>query len=93
MIPEGWKICELGELVTFQRGYDLPRSKMQKGIYPVAGSNGIIGYHDNFTTKGPSLTLGRSGNIGKAYYYEKEFWANNTTLYIKEFKKCDPKFL
>ena len=46
-----WKEYKLGELVTFQRGHDLPRSEMKEGLYPVAGSNGIIGYHNEFTTK------------------------------------------
>ncbi len=38
-----WKDCVLGDLVTFQRGYDLPKTKMKFGKYPVVGSNGIIG--------------------------------------------------
>ena len=28
-----WKECNLGDLVTFQRGYDLPKTKMKKGKY------------------------------------------------------------
>ena len=44
-----WKTCQLGDLITFQRGHDLPKSKMKGGIYPVVGSNGIIGYHDEYT--------------------------------------------
>ncbi|MBI3143253.1 MAG: restriction endonuclease subunit S [Bacteroidetes bacterium] len=88
-----WKTYKLGELVTFQRGHDLTRTQMQEGIYPVAGSNGVIGYHNEFTTKAPSITIGRSGNIGNAYFFDTDFWAHNTTLYIKEFKNCDPKFI
>ena len=41
-----WVECALGDLVTFQRGHDLPKSKMKKGKYPVVGSNGIIGFHN-----------------------------------------------
>lgn len=59
-----WKECNLGDLVTFQRGYDLPKTKMKKGKYPVVGSNGIIGYHNDYTTENPSITIGRSGNVG-----------------------------
>lgn len=88
-----WKTYKLGDLVTFQRGHDLTRTQMQDGKYPVAGSNGIIGFHNEFTTKAPSITIGRSGNIGNAYYFDIDFWAHNTTLYIKEFKKCAPKFI
>ena len=80
-----WKTCELGDLLTFQRGHDLPKSQVIEGKYPIAGSNGIIGYHNEFTTKAPSITIGRSGNIGNPFLYETDFWAHNTTLYIKEF--------
>lgn len=88
-----WKKYKLGDLVTFQRGHDLTKNQMQDGTYPVAGSNGVIGFHNEYTTKAPSITIGRSGNIGNAYYFSTDFWAHNTTLYIKEFKNCDPKFI
>ena len=35
--------CILGDLVEFQRGYDLPKSKYVEGKYPVQSSNGILG--------------------------------------------------
>ena len=88
-----WKEYKLGEIITFQRGYDLPKGDMVNGPIPVAGSNGIIGYHTKFTTKGPGITIGRSGNIGMAHYYPIDFWAHNTTLYVKDFKGNDPKFI
>ena len=43
-----WKECQLGDLITFQRGHDLPKTKMQGGKYPVVGSNGIIIYPKNY---------------------------------------------
>jgi type I restriction enzyme S subunit len=59
---------------------------MIEGNIPVAGSNGIIGYHNQSTTKAPGITIGRSGNLGNAFLYEDDFWAHNTTLYVKDFK-------
>jgi type I restriction enzyme, S subunit len=88
-----WKNYNLGEVLTFQRGYDLTRSNMKNGEYPVAGSNGIIGYHNEFTTTGPGVTIGRSGNIGTPQFYKKNYWAHNTVLFVKEFKLSDPKFI
>jgi type I restriction enzyme S subunit len=82
----------LGDLVTFQRGHDLPREEMKNGIYPVAGSNSIIGYHNKFTSDFPGITIGRSGNIGNPQFHKTKFWAHNTTLYVKEFKCVDPSF-
>ena len=62
-----WRSCALGDIITFQRGYDLPREKMIEGEYPVVGSNGIIGYHSEYTTEAPSISIGRSGNVGNPY--------------------------
>ena len=88
-----WKECKLGDVITLQRGHDLPKSKMILGNIPVAGSNGIIGYHNVSTTKAPGITIGRSGNLGIAYLYKTDFWAHNTVLYVKDFKGNDEIFV
>ena len=41
-----WKEVRLGDILNFRRGHDLPHSAMKPGNIPVAGSNGVIGYHD-----------------------------------------------
>lgn len=87
-----WKEVRLGDILNFRRGHDLPHSAMKPGNIPVAGSNGVIGYHDTATPIKPILTIGRSGNVGKPCFYE-EAWAHNTTLYVDDFKGNDPKFL
>ena len=88
-----WKTCTLGDIITFQRGHDLPKSKMRAGQYPVVGSNGIIGWHNEYTTEAPSVTVGRSGNVGNPFIYYGRSWSHNTTLYIKEYKNVDPIFI
>lgn len=90
---EEWVNCTLGDLLTFQRGHDLPKSEMQSGEYPVVGSNGIIGFHNEFTTNEPSVTIGRSGNVGNPFIYYGKTWSHNTTLYVKNFKGNDPVFI
>ena len=89
----GWKECKLGDVVVFQRGHDLPKTEMNAGLFPVAGSNGIIGHHNEATTKGPGITIGRSGNIGTPKFYKDDFWAHNTVLYVKDFRGNDEKFI
>ena len=89
---EEWKKVKLGEILNFRRGHDLPHSEMQEGIIPVAGSNGIIGFHNVATPIQPIITIGRSGNIGVPYFYDIA-WAHNTTLYIDDFKGNNPKYL
>ena len=92
-MKNNWKKCQLGDLITFQRGHDLPKTKMQGGTFPVVGSNGIIGYHNEYTTEAPSITIGRSGNVGKPFLYKGRSWSHNTSLYIREYKDVDPIFI
>ena len=87
------KKYKLGEILELQRGYDLPSSQMKIGSVPVAGSNGVIGYHDTARGNYPCITVGRSGSVGKVHYYEQPTWAHNTALFVKNFKGNDPKYL
>ena len=87
------KKYKLGDCLELQRGYDLTSSQMQDGDVVVAGSNGIIGYHDTPKGNNPCITVGRSGSVGKVHYYEQPTWAHNTALYVKDFKGNNPKYL
>ncbi|MCL2638699.1 MAG: restriction endonuclease subunit S [Oscillospiraceae bacterium] len=88
-----WKKCTLGDVITLQRGHDLTYAQMKNGDIPVAGSNGIIGYHSSKTTNRPCVTIGRSGSIGNAFFYDCDCWAHNTVLYVKDFKTSNPKYI
>ena len=74
----------IGDLLTLKRGYDLTKNEMNEGIYPVVGSNGVIGYHDTFNVKAPCITVGRSGTVGAVHYYNQDCWVHNTCLYIED---------
>ena len=89
---EEWIKCPLGDILNFRRGHDLPKTSMIPGDIPVAGSNGIIGFHNVSTPISPCITIGRSGNVGTPYIYDK-CWAHNTVLYIDDYKGNDPKYL
>jgi len=93
-IHPDWPIVELGEVLTLQRGYDLPKQEWKEGSYPIVGSNGIIGYHNTYKEIGPGVVTGRSGTIGKVHYITaSHYWPHNTSLFVKDFKGNDPKFV
>ena len=52
-----WKQGTVGDVLQLQRGHDLPRTEMTGGKYPVAGSTGTIGYHDEFTAEAPVIAV------------------------------------
>ncbi len=56
-IPADWEAVKLGDKIEMRYGYALIESKRQDGIYPVYGSNGIAGYHNNYAAKGPGLIV------------------------------------
>jgi len=91
-VPESWEIKPFEQFTTLQRGKDLTKDNFKNGLVPVAGSNGIIGYHDVAFVKAPGVTVGRSGSVGKVTFYDQEFWAHNTSLYVKDFHGNDPRF-
>ena len=88
-----WERCTLDKLVLLQRGYDLSTSKRGKGNIPVAGSNGIVGFHDKSKGVVPGVTIGRSGSIGNTQFFDSEYFPLNTTLYVTDFLGNYPKFV
>ena len=73
---------ELINVVTMQRGFDLPvNERKENGEIPVYGSNGILGYHNIAKVHGGGIITGRSGTIGKVQYIKGDYWPLNTTLF------------
>lgn len=81
------------DFLTLQRGYDLPKKEMQDGPYPVVGSTSIIGWHNEFKAQPPGVVLGRSGSLGTIQFIKEPYWPHNTSLWVKDFKGNDPRFV
>ncbi|HEY9877399.1 MAG TPA: restriction endonuclease subunit S [Leptolyngbyaceae cyanobacterium] len=88
-----WKEVELGEFLTFQRGFDIVKRDMKEdGLYDVIFSSGFGGKHDEFRVKAPGVIVGRKGTLGSVFYSETDFWPTDTTLWIKDFHENNPRF-
>lgn len=83
----------LGDVVELKRGYDLPLTQRCAGPVPVISSSGKSGSHDRAMVKAPGVVTGRYGTLGEVFFVEQDFWPLNTTLYVKDFKGNDPKFI
>lgn len=88
-----WKECKLGEIVIFQRGYDITQKEQIPGIFPVVSSSGIKSFHNQFKVNGPGVVIGRKGTLGTVFYLGKDFWPHDTTLWVKDFKGNYPNFV
>jgi len=81
-IPENWKFKNIGEIVTLEYGFGLPEKKRKDGPYPVFGSNGIVGFHNEGFISSPGIVIGRKGSIGKVNYTSLDFCPIDTTYYL-----------
>lgn len=77
------KKVKFSGVATLEYGASLPGQNRISGEYPVLGSNGIVGYHNEFLIEGPSIIVGRKGSAGKITYIEKNCFPIDTTFYIK----------
>jgi type I restriction enzyme S subunit len=92
LIPKGWRIGVVEDLLVLQRGFDLPASQRTEGQFPVLAASGRNGSHFEAVVAGPGVTTGRSGVIGNVYYVHEDFWPLNTSLWVKQFKVATPAY-
>jgi len=81
--PKTWDVVKLGDIVSLEYGKGLPQNSRREGHYPVVGSNGIVGYHNEALVKGPGIVVGRKGTIGAVSWIDNDFWPIDTTYYVK----------
>lgn len=93
MSSNGWRRCLLGDVVELQRGFDLPERLREDGDVPIVASSGINGFHSTPKVNGPGVITGRYGSIGQVFYIDRSYWPLNTTLWVKDFKGSDPRFI
>lgn len=92
-IPAHWKIMALKFAARFQRGHDLPAEERCDGRVPIVSSAGVTGLHDIAAAKGPGISTGRYGTIGKFTYVDCDYWPLNTTLFTVDTYENNVRFL
>ncbi|QTM06189.1 N-6 DNA methylase [Brachyspira hyodysenteriae] len=87
------KSIKLNEIISLEYGISLPEKKRILGEYPVYGSNGIVGYHNNFLVEAPNIIVGRKGSAGEVNFANKNFTPIDTTFYVKPLVLLEMKYL
>ena len=82
-MPKEWEVVRLGDKISLEYGKGLTEAQRKNGGYPVFGSNGIVGYHNDFLTRGPGIVVGRKGTIGAISWSEDNFWPIDTTYFVE----------
>jgi type I restriction enzyme S subunit len=85
---------QLGELCEFAYGKSLKEEERRPGKVPVYGSNGVVGWHAQAITSGPTIVIGRKGSIGEVNWSSGPCFPIDTTYYVEKTKKpCDLRWL
>lgn len=83
----------LGNLLTFQRGYDITKAEQTDGEVPIVSSSGVSSFHNEAKATAPGVVIGRKGTLGTVHYLDRAYWPHDTTLWVKDFKGSHPRFL
>ena len=83
-IPASWAVARLGEILPLSYGKGLvEKNRVQTGDFPVFGSAGIVGYHNQPLIRGPTLIVGRKGTVGAVHFSSGPCWPIDTTFFVE----------
>jgi type I restriction enzyme S subunit len=82
-IPQGWEVKTIGDAIELAYGKALKEENRQRGIIPVYGSSGVVGYHNEHYVKGPGIIVGRKGNVGSVFWCDTDFWPIDTVFFVQ----------
>jgi type I restriction enzyme S subunit len=88
-----WSNGKLQDLVFFQRGFDITKAEQKEGDIPVISSSGVTSYHNEAKVGGPGIIIGRKGSLGTVHYSEGPYWPHDTTLWSKDIKGNNPRYI
>ena len=82
-VPEGWEKKPLGEVASLNYGKSLKADNRLPGSIPVYGSSGIVGTHNRAMVNGPTIIVGRKGNVGSVYWSPEDCFPIDTVYYVQ----------
>lgn len=82
-VPEGWESVALERIGRLNYGKALKADDRIKGDFPVFGSSGIIGSHNEAFVQGPGIIVGRKGTVGSVYWSYDDFCPIDTVYFFE----------
>jgi type I restriction enzyme, S subunit len=86
---EMWK---WGDIATLEYGKGIRDYRKKSGKYQVFGTNGPIGWHDEYLCNHESVIVGRKGAYRGIHFSEKPFHVIDTAFFLKPKTKFDMKW-
>ncbi|MGI8425765.1 MAG: restriction endonuclease subunit S, partial [Actinomycetota bacterium] len=81
-LPRGWEDVLVGDVLELRYGKALKRGHRKGGPVAVCGSSGIIGWHDESLVDGPTIVVGRKGNVGRVTWIPFPCYPIDTTFFV-----------
>jgi type I restriction enzyme S subunit len=81
-IPAGWERRLVSDVAELKYGKALKEENRVAGSVPVYGSSGVVGSHTVALSSGPSIVVGRKGNVGTVHCVSGSFWPIDTVYYV-----------
>ncbi|MCA9178172.1 MAG: restriction endonuclease subunit S, partial [Planctomycetales bacterium] len=86
-VPEGWEKKKLGDVAPLKYGKALKSDDRVPGPFPVYGSSGVVGTHTKPLVLGPTIIVGRKGNVGSVYWSPDDCHPIDTVYFI-DSERC-----
>ncbi len=88
------KLEPLSKNIELNYGKALKKDdRVASGNFPVYGSNGIVGFHDNYVVEDQTIIVGRKGSCGDLHLTEKSCYPIDTTFFVTLKEKFIWEFL
>ena len=86
-IPAHWDVKRVKHLAYIASGFAPPDSyDRSTGEYPVYGSNGLIGYCDDYLVSQETLAVGRVGASGSVNVVPARSWVSDNALLLRDLR-------
>lgn len=82
-IPDGWAALTFGDVLELQYGKALKKEDRRGGSVAVVSSAGVVGWHDQPLVQGPTIVVGRKGNVGSVTWVDADAWPIDTAYFVR----------
>lgn len=81
-IPDGWETLTVGDVLELRYGKALKKEHRKGGPVAVVSSAGVVGWHDEALVQGPTVVVGRKGNVGSVTWVDGDAWPIDTSYFV-----------
>ena len=92
IFPEEWEVKKWGDLATLEYGKSFRDYSYSTGEYPVFGTNGQIGWSNEYLCHTDGVIIGRKGAYRGVRYSATPFFVIDTAFFLKPKEDFDIKW-